>query len=46
MENWEERYKYTYLHGILFVDFPCLLYEWLKRETTTGTYLRLEEPLV
>jgi hypothetical protein len=39
-------YLYSDMHEIFFVEFPCLLYEWLKRQTTTNTSLRPQEPLV
>jgi hypothetical protein len=34
------------MHEIFFVEFPCLLYEWLKRKTSTNIDLRTQEPLV
>jgi hypothetical protein len=46
IECWKERYIYTDLHEIFFVEFPCLLYEWLKRKKTVNISLRVEEPLV
>jgi hypothetical protein len=45
-QNWKHRYIYTNLHEVLFVEFPCLLYEWLKRKTTINTTLGVQEPLV
>jgi hypothetical protein len=46
VECWKERYIYTDMHEIFFVEFPCLLYEWLKRKIATNTTLRPQEPLV
>jgi hypothetical protein len=37
IESWKQRYIYTDLHEVFFVEFPCLLYEWLKRQTTINT---------
>jgi hypothetical protein len=34
------------MHENFFVEFPCLLYEWLKRKTTTNTSLMPLEPIV
>jgi hypothetical protein len=34
------------MHQILFIEFPCLLYEWLKRQTATNIASRPQEPLV
>jgi hypothetical protein len=33
LKLWKQRYIYIDLHEIFFVEFPCLLYEWLKRKT-------------
>jgi hypothetical protein len=30
MEFSKDGYIYTNFHDIFFVEFPCLLYEWLK----------------
>jgi hypothetical protein len=30
LERWKQRYIYPYLHEIFFVEFPCLLHEWVK----------------
>jgi hypothetical protein len=36
----EERYIYTDFHELFFTEFPCSLYEWMKRKTTINTSLR------
>ena len=46
MEHWKNKYIYTYMHENFFVEFPCLLYEWLKRQTSTNTTLRPLETIV
>jgi hypothetical protein len=46
MEHWKNKYIYTDMHEIFFVEFPCLFYEWLKRKTSTNIDLRTQEPLV
>jgi hypothetical protein len=40
VEQWKNRYIYNDMHEIFFVEFPCLLYEWLKRQNGTNTTLR------
>jgi hypothetical protein len=30
-EQWLQRYVFTYLHEIFFVDFPNVLTEWIQR---------------
>jgi hypothetical protein len=31
VEQWKDKYLYIDMHEIFFVEFPCLLNEWLKR---------------
>ena len=42
MEHWKNKYIYTDMHEIFFVEFPCLLYQWLKRKTSTNIDLRTQ----
>jgi hypothetical protein len=46
VKQWKDKYIYTDMHEILFVEFPHMLYEWMKRKTTTNTALRPLEPVV
>jgi hypothetical protein len=32
VNQWKDRYLYMDMHEIFFVEFPCLLFEWLKRK--------------
>jgi hypothetical protein len=33
LEWWKQRYIYINLHETLFIEFPCLLHEWIKGKT-------------
>jgi hypothetical protein len=46
VKQWKDMYLYTDMHEIFFVEFPCLLYEWLKRKTTTNSTMWPLEPMV
>jgi hypothetical protein len=46
VKRWKEKYIYTDMHEIFFLEFSCLLYEWLKRHTIANTSLRPQEPMV
>jgi hypothetical protein len=45
VERWKDRYIYTNMHEIFFVEFPCLLNEWLKRQVAINSDLWLLEPI-
>jgi len=34
------------MNGLLFVEFPCLLQEWLKRKVSINSVVWLLEPMV
>jgi hypothetical protein len=34
------------LHEIFFVEFPCLLHEWIKRQTNINSVWKAKEWLV
>ena len=36
-KNWLDRYLYTDIHKIFFVEFPIVLHEWLSRLATRHT---------
>ena len=42
--NWLEWYIYSYIHEILFVEFPTLLYEWLSKLKTQKNNFQGGEP--
>jgi hypothetical protein len=46
VKRWKDKYLYTDMHETFFVEFPYLLYEWMKRKTATNTALRPLEPIV
>jgi hypothetical protein len=46
VKRWKDVCLYSDINEQFFAEFPCLLYEWLKRQTATNTTLRLQEPLV
>jgi len=46
VEQWKGRYLYPDMHEIFFVEFPCLLHEWLKRQDIINLTLWLLEPVV
>jgi len=35
VKKWKDDYLYTDMHEIFFVEFPCLLHEWLKTKTAS-----------
>ena len=30
VENWKQRYLFSDLHELFFVEFPTILFQWLK----------------
>jgi hypothetical protein len=46
VNQWKDRYLYTDMHEIFFVEFPCLLFEWIKRKTATNSPVWPLEPVV
>jgi hypothetical protein len=46
VERWKDKYLYINMHEIFFVEFPHLLYEWLKRKNSTNIALRPLESVV
>jgi hypothetical protein len=46
VKKWKDDYLYMDMHEIFFAEFPCLLYEWLKRKTTTNSTVWPLEPVV
>jgi hypothetical protein len=46
VKRWKDKYLYTDMHETFFVEFPCLLYEWMKRKTATNSSLWPLEPVV
>jgi hypothetical protein len=46
VKRWKDKYLYTDMHEMFFVEFPCLLYEWMKRKTATNSSLWPLEPVV
>jgi hypothetical protein len=46
VNQWKDRYLYTDMHELFFVEFPCLLHEWLKRKTATNSTMWPLEPMV
>jgi hypothetical protein len=46
VKQWKDMYLYSNMHELFVTEFPCLLYEWLKRKTTNNISLRSQEPLV
>jgi hypothetical protein len=46
VKRWKDKYLYTDMHEMFFVEFPCFLYEWMKRKTTTNSALWPLEPVV
>jgi hypothetical protein len=34
------------MHELFFVEFPCLLHEWLKRKTTSNSTAFSLDPIV
>jgi hypothetical protein len=41
-EKWLQRYVFTILHDILFIDFSIVLLEWLQRlDENNGTFLTI-----
>jgi hypothetical protein len=46
VKKWKDGYLYTYMHDIFFIEFPCLLYEWMKRKTATNSIVWPLEPVV
>jgi hypothetical protein len=46
VKKWKEDYFYRDMHEISFVEFPCLLFGWLKRQTATNSIVWTLEPMV
>jgi hypothetical protein len=46
VKQWKEKYIYTNMHKLFFVEFPCLLYEWMKKKTARNCSLWLLKPVV
>jgi hypothetical protein len=45
-KQWKDMYLYSDMHEIFFVEFPCLLHEWIKRKVATNSLVWPLEPVV
>jgi hypothetical protein len=39
VQQWKYINIYTNMHELFFSEFPCLLYEWMKRKVATSSTL-------
>jgi hypothetical protein len=46
VKRWKDKYIYTNMHETFFIEFPCFLYEWMKRKIATNSALWPLDPLV
>ena len=42
-KNWVDRYIYSDIHEVFFVEFPVILYEWLTRLAARQTSFQRRE---
>jgi hypothetical protein len=46
VKRWRDKYIYIDMHETFFVEFSCLLYEWMRRKPTISYALWPLEPMV
>jgi hypothetical protein len=46
VEQWKDMYIYSDMHELFFVEFLCLVHEWLKRQVAINSVVLSLEPIV